>query len=477
MPAARAGNGSVAYDYYWNGKEVEGKTFGGFKTANRRGLPRRVRPRAHDARLEHDPGARHPQPAHARAQGHLRRPLAGRPAHRGLRELGLRRQAGDRHRRGLQPVRRTGRPRYHALRQRGGQRRARGRRRARAGRRKRRRALRRRSAADAGDDPDPLGLRRRRLHQPDGTNMLRDLPHSTNLDLSQKVLFSRDAANFATGMPSIRDFTITNEATLAGVLDDNSAGLSFLRASVGFSTGGRTPTRTSRLPAAASSRSRRSPRPRSTRGSTTTTWAPAAPPLELNDDGQPYTSREGEVSDIHQFARAMFEGPANFVEQYFPTRMLVDVVAAGEGDRSGSLAGLRYNGPSKRPALLIQAGDSDDNSPDDTGPPKSRRPAERQAAQPRGDHPRLQPSGRGHGRPCRRTTAGPSPAAPPSRTSRSRWSPPRRFAWPCDRAGCPAAAGCACASTPGRARPAAAAACSSESAAAACARTGAAAPC
>ena len=88
-------------------------------------------------------------------------------------------------------------------------------------------------------------------------------------------------------------------------------------------------------------------------------------PLGLNDEGQPYTSREGEVSDLRQLARTLFEGPADFTEQYFPTRLLADVSAAG----TGTFPQLRYDGPSLRPELLVQAGDSDDNSaPDEGGP-------------------------------------------------------------------------------------------------------------
>ena len=68
---------------------------------------------------------------------------------------------------------------------------------------------------------------------PQGTDLTASCPHTSNIDLSQRVLFSRDAAHFATGDPSIRDFTLTNEVALGGVFDDNSAPLSFLRASVG----------------------------------------------------------------------------------------------------------------------------------------------------------------------------------------------------------------------------------------------------
>jgi hypothetical protein len=71
----------------------------------------------------------------------------------------------------------------------------------------------------------------------------------------------------------------------------------------------------------------------------------------------------------------MFEAPANFIEQYFPTKILTDVAAAGAGDRGGALGDLRYDGVSKLPAILIDAGDSADNSAPDTGPPIAGDPA------------------------------------------------------------------------------------------------------
>ncbi|MGH2987127.1 MAG: hypothetical protein ACRDLO_10635 [Solirubrobacterales bacterium] len=204
---------------------------------------------------------------------------------------------------------------------------------------------------------------------PQETDLLRELPHTQNIDLSQRLLFSRDAAHFATNDPNIRDFTLTNEVTLAGVLDDNSAPLSFLRSSLGQVAGGPLVDKNFPTPG---------------EGFLALPEDPATPlyswdryravgkdgaPIALNDAGEPYTSREGEVSDLRQFARTMFEAPANFIEQYFPTRILTDVAAAGAGDRSGSLAALQHDGVAERPALLIQAADSDDNSAPDEGPP------------------------------------------------------------------------------------------------------------
>ena len=197
--------------------------------------------------------------------------------------------------------------------------------------------------------------------EPEAPDLLRELPHTPNIDLAQRMLFSRDAAAFATGSPSIRDFTVTNEVTLAGVFDDNSAPLGFLRTSVGFLGGG--PVTQKNFPA---------PDP--------TLGLPAEPrtPLyrweeydePLTDGGAPFTIQASEVSDLTALARTMFEAPANFIEQYFPVRLLTDVAAASGGDRGGSLSGLAHDGPAKRPVLLVQAGDSDDNNGPDEGPPE-----------------------------------------------------------------------------------------------------------
>ena len=76
------------------------------------------------------------------------------------------------------------------------------------------------------------------FYHPERPDLLRNLPHSQAIDLAQRFLFSRDAANFATGEPNIRNFTIENAADLAGVFDDNSAPLFFMRSSLGFMSGG-----------------------------------------------------------------------------------------------------------------------------------------------------------------------------------------------------------------------------------------------
>jgi hypothetical protein len=200
---------------------------------------------------------------------------------------------------------------------------------------------------------------------PDGTDLIDELPHSTNIDFSQRVLFSKDAAQFATGTPDIREFNLTNESNLAGVLDDNSAGISILRAGLGQAVGGPLADKNFPAPGGGTLAIPEDPAtPLYSWEDYRTVGAPGHA-VELNDEGQPYTSRESETTDIHQLARGFFETRADFTEHYFPTRILTDLAPAA----SGGFEQMKYDGPHLKPGLLIHAGDSDDNSAPDDGPP------------------------------------------------------------------------------------------------------------
>ena len=198
------------------------------------------------------------------------------------------------------------------------------------------------------------------------TNFNKQIPNTPEYETTLRALYSRDAVNFATGSPNPRDYRVTGAALFGSIFDDNSAGLSFLRASLGFVTGG--PLVDKNFPA---------PNPTLALTASTEplyTWqdytevGKDGAPVALNSHGEPYTNRDSEATSIRDMARTFFDGPTNFVEQYFPVRILTDVVAAEGGDRSGSLAGLKHDGPAMRPILLIQAGDSDDNDGRDSGP-------------------------------------------------------------------------------------------------------------
>ena len=186
------------------------------------------------------------------------------------------------------------------------------------------------------------------------------IPSDPEWELTQRLLFSRNAQDFATGSPSVRDFRVTNASALAAIFDDNSSPISIFRASIGMYTGG--PLVDKSFPA---------PDP--------TLAAPDEPhgplyhwqnysrvgangaELELNDEGDPYTSRDSEVTDVRQLGRSIYQFPVNFIESYFPTRLVTDFAAMTAGDRSGDLENLRCDGPSMKPILLVQAGDSDSN--------------------------------------------------------------------------------------------------------------------
>lgn len=216
----------------------------------------------------------------------------------------------------------------------------------------------------------PLGVDA--YYHPRATNLIGEIPHSRDIDFSQRFLFSRDLAHFITGDPSIRDFRTTNDLVLAGIFDDNSSPVTILRTSLGTVKGGPVAQKDFPLPSSAPFTAQLVDNrflmiPSAPHGPLYRWWnydrmARPGTPRQVNDAGRPYTSAKSEVADVHQFAREMFEAPADWAEQYFPTRLTTDIESAQNGDRSGSLENLRYDGIAKRPAFLIQAGDSDHNS-------------------------------------------------------------------------------------------------------------------
>src|SRR5436305_6298038 len=192
------------------------------------------------------------------------------------------------------------------------------------------------------------------------------LPDDANFQTTFRTLYSRNAVNAITQMPSIRDFKVTNEVSLAVTFDDNAAPVTITRASLGTFNGG--PVAQKEWPA---------PYGGTTPGGLIDgkhlmipTAAPNGPlytwwnynkvglpgtPRQVDNQGHPFTSRGKEVSDVHQFARVMFEAPADFTEWYFPTALLSQEESAGNGDRSGDLQNLRYNGIPKHPAYYADA--------------------------------------------------------------------------------------------------------------------------
>ena len=226
---------------------------------------------------------------------------------------------------------------------------------------------------------DPIGLAAYQAPTAE-SQVVQLLPDDSNFQVAFRALFSRDAANAATQMPSIRDFRITNEVALGGVFDDNSSPITILRASLGTYAGGPVaqkefPARYGQTLADGLIDGKHLMIPTAAHGPLYAWWhydqfGKPGTPVQLDDSGQPFTSGASEVTDMRQFARSVFEAPADFSEQYFPTRLLADQEDAGGGDRSGSLENLRYDGIPKHPQFYADAehGIEDGADPPPKGP-------------------------------------------------------------------------------------------------------------
>jgi hypothetical protein len=219
---------------------------------------------------------------------------------------------------------------------------------------------------------------------PNGTALLSELPHDTNIDTTLRFLLSRNALAFTTGTPNPRSYRLTNEALLGTLSDDNSQPIAGLQASLGTYDGGPVvekdfplpgvipdipligPTLSRLLadtivtPGGSSSRLMIPATP----GGPVYRWreynqvgAPGAPP-QLDSLGHPFTSPASEVTNMHQFAHSLYNGSTDAWEQYFPMRLLLDDAAFLTGARTGDLAQVRYeNGPDLRPYLELIAGE------------------------------------------------------------------------------------------------------------------------
>ncbi|HSX97119.1 MAG TPA: hypothetical protein VLG91_06980, partial [Streptomyces sp.] len=177
------------------------------------------------------------------------------------------------------------------------------------------------------------------LQNPGGeADLPRYLPLNTNIEVSNRFLFSEDTATFLTGSPAVKDFRLTNEAILGALMDDHSVPLAFLQSSVGFFDGGPIVDKnfpvangSSAQPALFGSEYKAIPdRP----GGPLYTWrnydrvGDADDPGYRSADGTPFTDAGKEVTDIQELARSMAQQPLDFTEQYFPTKLVTDLQLA-----------------------------------------------------------------------------------------------------------------------------------------------------
>ena len=202
--AARAEDATIAWDYYWGGARGQRQDLRRLRQPRGRRLPERVRARADDGGLVHGAAHRDPRPARGGRSkvicgGHS----LGGPLTAAFASWDFDGDPADQARRRLQAVRRPRRPRHHARRSAaapvaaaaavGGSVR-----------------LRRGTGAAPYVNAPPLTPETIQVpnvfgvgayFDPAGHRPAAELPHTDNIDLSQRVLFSRDAAHFASDEP------------------------------------------------------------------------------------------------------------------------------------------------------------------------------------------------------------------------------------------------------------------------------------
>ncbi|MFF4399497.1 hypothetical protein [Streptomyces sp. NPDC001480] len=204
------------------------------------------------------------------------------------------------------------------------------------------------------------------VQDPDGeADLPAYLPANVNIEATNRFLFSKDAATFLTGSPAVKDFRLTNDAVLGALMDDNSVPLAFLQSSVGLFDGG--PIADKNFPVA--NGGSRQPAlfgveykaiPDQPHGPLYT-WrnhdrvGDPDDPGYRSADGTPFTDAGKEVTDIRELARSLAEQPLDFTEQYFPTKLVTDLELATSPQVKRLVAhpeGLEAN-----PTLTVLAGD------------------------------------------------------------------------------------------------------------------------
>ena len=191
------------------------------------------------------------------------------------------------------------------------------------------------------------------------------LPANTNIETTNRFLFSKDTATFLAGTPAVKDFRLTNEAVLGALMDDQSVPLAFLQSSVGFFDGG--PITDKNFPAANGSSQQPGlfgteykAIPAEPHGPLYT-WrnydrvGDADDPGYRSADGTPFTGAGKEVTDIQELARSLAAQPLDFTEQYFPTKLVTDLELATSPQVKRLI--VHPEGLTAKPTLTVLAGD------------------------------------------------------------------------------------------------------------------------
>ncbi len=204
-------------------------------------------------------------------------------------------------------------------------------------------------------DQDPDG---------DGTDLLLSSPKTAAMEAQYKLAGSPDVVSWLSGKGTLRNYRYSNMALLGQNMDDNGGIYSLVRTSFGFFDGA--PLRRNRIPqdtalvpgAGLLFGGGHLVLPQQLKNQPIAQWKNYD---ELGSGatqiGKGVTTPGSEVTDAHEFARVLHEGPLNLTENWFPIRIVVDIGLLGAGDRSGSLRGSRHaRATTKKPRLAVIAG-------------------------------------------------------------------------------------------------------------------------
>ena len=198
------------------------------------------------------------------------------------------------------------------------------------------------------------------------TPMLDAVPRAKSIEEYYHLMGSANFSRILFSKDSIRDYSYTNAGLLGQLLDDNGTPFSGIRISFGFFEGGPLRRNTvadqvSLIPGlnlALQKNNLMLPRKQKP-GGPLTGWrnydALGSGPTQV---GAGLTTPGTEVTDARDLARILHEGPTNFTESYFPTRIVSDLAAFYIGDRGGDLAPFTYDHPMRRKPRMDALGGS-----------------------------------------------------------------------------------------------------------------------
>ncbi|MBU0994271.1 MAG: hypothetical protein KJ737_17410 [Proteobacteria bacterium] len=183
---------------------------------------------------------------------------------------------------------------------------------------------------------------------------IHQIPMNANVRTTIQLMHSRTLCQFMIQKPSMMDFRYTYEALVGAFFDDNFAPVGMIQASLGFLKGGPVvkkdfplpeeinetiPELADMLSATIVSKDLFIPADEGVSDSAGKgplySWADFDEIGNADDQNfmdiygkTTYTTTEKEMSDMHDFCRALHIGPSNLVEWYFPFRPVMDMIAA-----------------------------------------------------------------------------------------------------------------------------------------------------